>query len=343
MIDPVALHPQVWAALQGRRAQLPHALLLSGQRGLGKSDLAREFVAGLLCEQPRGDGRPCGACLACGWQAQGNHPDFRLLQPEASAEADDGEEGKEGKKKASQQITIEQVRALDDFLTVGTHRAGLRIVLVNPAEAMNRATANSLLKSLEEPAPGTLFLLVSNEPVRLLATIRSRCQVVAVPLPPSERAVAILIDAGIREPGSWLALASGSPMLALALAQAGDGGWFAALREQLLQGGEVDALAGAAAIERGIKEGKGKPALRAVVEWAIKWMVDLTLVRNGLPTRYFVGQTATMKTLVAGVPEIRLLRFYRHLLQCRREAEQPLNARLFLEEFFLNYRALFMN
>src|SRR5262249_31352913 len=152
----------VWEKLQARRQRLPHALLITGQRGLGKYALAKEFAAGLLCEDPGTDGRACGRCLACGWVAQGNHPDFRPLQPDALAEAEN--EAEDGKKKASQQITIEQVRGLDDFFNIGTHRSGLRVILVYPTEAMNRNTANALLKSLEEPSPGTLFLLVSGEP-----------------------------------------------------------------------------------------------------------------------------------------------------------------------------------
>lgn len=320
---------------------MPHALLLSGQRGLGKFDLARTFVAGLLCEAPRADGRACGQCLACGWQAQGNHPDFRLLLPEALDEAEG--EAEEGKKKASQQITIDQVRGLDEFLTVGTHRAGLRIVLVYPAEAMNRSTANSLLKSLEEPAPDTLFLLVSNEPMRLLPTIRSRCQVMPVPIPAQAAALATLKAEKVDAAEEWLALAGGSPLLALDLAQSGQGAWLDTLRQRLASGANLDALAAAAAIDKSLKDSKGKLALRQVVEWSQKWAVDLALARNGLPARYFVRHEATIKALVGGVPEIRLLRFHRRLLQCRREVEQPLNARLFLEEFFLNYRALFAN
>lgn len=344
MINPITLHSSVWSTLQGRRAQLPHALLLTGQCGLGKFDLARAFVAGLLCEQPREDGVACGQCLACGWQAQGNHPDFRLLTPDALGDGEmESEEGKETKKKASQQITIDQVRALDEFLNIGTHRAGLRIILVYPAEAMNRNTANALLKSLEEPAPDTLFLLISSDPMRLLPTLRSRCQLVPVAVPPAERAIAALRAAGVDEAEQWLALAGGAPLLAAELAQSGQGGWLEDLQKRLASGGKLDALAAAAAFDKTLKDSKGKLGLKQVVEWSLKWTVDLLLARNHLPVRYFVRQEATITPIAAGVPEIRLLRFYRRLLQCRREVEQPLNARLFLEEFFLNYRALFAN
>lgn len=133
------LHVAVWEQLLARRRQLPHALLIVGQRGIGKFALARSFAESLLCENLAPSGEACGACLACGWLAQGNHPDLRLLQPNAvAAEAPEGGEGEDaGKKKPSQQITIDQVRALDEFLHVGTHRHGARVVLLNPADAMN--------------------------------------------------------------------------------------------------------------------------------------------------------------------------------------------------------------
>jgi len=346
MIDPVALHPEAWSALQGRRTRLPHALLLTGQAGLGKFALAQAFVADLLCESPQVDGRACGRCLACGWQAQGNHPDYRLLRPEAMGDesAEEGSEPvKEGKARPSQQIKIEQIRALDDFLVVGTHRAGLRIILVYPAEAMNRSTGNALLKSLEEPSANTLFLLVSSDSSRLLPTIRSRCQQVPVAVPPPDRSLAALRQAGIQEAEDWLALAGGSPLLAYDLARAGIGGWLEDLAGRLASGDRLDPLLAAAALDKSLKDDKEKSSLKLVVEWSLKWSVDLLLARNHLPVRYFARHAATITAIAAGVTEIRLLGFYRWLLECRREVEQPLNARLFLEEFFLNYRALFAN
>jgi DNA polymerase-3 subunit delta' len=89
--------------------------------------------------------------------------------------------------------------------------------LLNPAEAMNRATANAILKALEEPIAGTLFILVSSEPYRLLPTIRSRCQTIPMRPPPAARAVEWLRQAGVSDGEQWLALAGGSPLLALEL------------------------------------------------------------------------------------------------------------------------------
>ncbi|WP_153146374.1 DNA polymerase III subunit delta' [Dechloromonas sp. H13] len=333
----ISLHSSTWGKLQAQRARLPHALLLIGQRGLGKFALAQAFAQGLLCESPADDGTACGRCLACNWFEQGNHPDYRLLQPQALGEEADAEDGK---KKASQQITIDQVRGLDDFLNVGAHRAGLKVVVISPADAMNRNTANALLKTLEEPAPSTLFLLVSNEPLRLLPTIRSRCQVVPVSVPPAAVAESALAADGLDQPGRWLALAGGSPCLASELAAAGDGGWLDLLTRRLAAGEELDPLGLAAELEKFVKESKGRLMLRSVVEAMQKWLVDLTLAGNGLPVRYFLPQQATISGLADMIPPARIVRAYRLLLTRRREAEQPLNARLFLEGLFMDYRGL---
>jgi len=339
-MNVINLHSGVWQGLLDRRERLPHSLLLVGQKGLGKFELARQFAASLLCEEPQVDGRACGKCLPCNWYSQGNHPDFRLLQPDALA--DEGEV-EDGKKKPSQQITIDQVRALDDFLTVGTHRAGLRIILVNPAEAMNRNTANALLKTLEEPAAGTLFLLVSNEPLRLLPTIRSRCQVVPVAVPQPALAEQLLAADGLADAGRWLALAGGSPGLALELSGSGQGAWLETLVKRLASGRNVDALGLAAELEKVVKDSKGKLLLKTVVEALQKWLVDLSLAKNNLPIRYFLPQQATISGLADIIPAVRLIHFYRDVIKRRQEAEQPLNARLFLEGVFLDYRALFAN
>lgn len=339
-MNVIDLHSKVWSGLQARRRQLPHALLLVGQKGLGKYELARRFAASLLCESPTMDGLACGKCLACNWFEQGNHPDFRLLQPDALG---DDVEVEDGKKKPSQQITIDQVRGLDEFFNIGTHRGGLRIILVNPTEAMNRSTANSLLKTLEEPAPDTLFLMVSSEPMRLLPTIRSRCQVVPVPVPSFKLAEKVLADEGIAQSERWLALAGGSPGLAMEMAASGQGAWLELLTARLGSGRKGDPLAIAAELEKAVKDSKGKVALKHVTEALQKWLVDLTLAKNGLSVRYFLPQQAIIAGLADMIPAARLIQSYRALITRRQEAEQPLNARLFLESLLLDYRALFAN
>ena len=159
-MNVIAIHKKTWNHLQSQRGRLPHALLIIGQRGLGKFALAQAFAKSLLCEAPLEGQLSCGKCLACNWSEQGNHPDHRLLQPQALVEDPEAEEGQE----ESQPADHDRSFADSTSFNVGTHRAGLRMIVVNPAEAMNRNTANALLKSLEEPNQNTLFLLVSSEP-----------------------------------------------------------------------------------------------------------------------------------------------------------------------------------
>jgi len=340
----IEMHSQSWQQLCERRAQLPHALLIAGQRGIGKFELARSFAAALLCEVRSESGNACGHCPACGWLAQGNHPDLRLVQPDALGEGEGSEAaaGEEvGRKKASQQITIDQVRALDEFLHVGTHRHGARVVLLNPAEAMNRATANAILKSLEEPIAGTLFILISSEPHRLLPTIRSRCQTVPMRPPPAANAVAWLRHAGVGDGEQWLALAGGSPLLALELSVKGERALLDSLLGQMLRGKGLDAVAAAAAVDKAVKAEKRPAPLKRSLEWAQKWLFDLTLGSQGLPPRYFVAHAPQLLRLAQDTDTRKLLAFNGKAIQYKAQCEQPVNSRLFLEEFFLNYARLF--
>ena len=337
----IDLHSLAWTHLSERRAQMPHAILITGQRGIGKFELARRFAESLLCEKTLANHEACGSCVACVWLAQGNHPDFRLLQPDALAEEDTEVADAGSKKKPSQQITIDQVRALDDFLHVGTHRNGLRVVLINPAEAMNRSTANSLLKSLEEPIPSTLFILVTGESERLLPTIRSRCQAIPIPLPDRQRSEAWLAQAGVSDASLWLALAGGSPLMAEELANSDERALLDALILQLSRGNAIDPLAAAAALDRIVKAEKRPAALKRVIEWSQKWLFDLSMASKNLPIRYFLSHSDFFSKQATKLDIPSILAFNRKTLQYKLQSEQPLNSRLFLEDFFLSYAAMF--
>jgi DNA polymerase III subunit delta' len=217
------LQQSAWTQLVGKLDRLPHALLIHGAPGIGKLALAERFAQALLCEQGGKGGEPCGACQGCRWFLAGNHPDARIVEPEAVAlalgrpapVAEEGEDEPREKKNPSVQIRIEQTRGLAAFLNVASHRGGRRVAIIHPAEDMNIATANSLLKGLEEPPAGAIFLLVSHRPAGLLPTIRSRCVPVPVPLPETKAAVAWLAAKGVRTPERWLAFAGGAPLRAL--------------------------------------------------------------------------------------------------------------------------------
>lgn len=319
-----------FSALAARSAAMPHALLLQGRAGIGKTVFARAFAAWLLCEGPRSDTHACGVCEACRWFEQGNHPDFRQIEPEfLSVLSGADTETAERSKDPSKQIKIEQVRELQRFLAVGTHRAGRRIAIVRPAEAMNLATANALLKSLEEPPPATLFLLVSSQPARLLPTIRSRCQSVHLPTPDADTAAQWLEAQGLDEARAMLAHCGQAPLAAIEAADQRP------LRDRLLgqlARGEADPLTLADAC------GGAEPI--QVIDWLQKWIYDLSAVKLTGEPRYHPQARAALEQLGPRLALRRLLAYQRELAQRRAVAQHPLNPRLFLEELFMRYRAL---
>ncbi|WP_243049273.1 DNA polymerase III subunit delta' [Dyella sp. RRB7] len=204
-------HAEHWSRLQARRARdaMPHALLLCGPVGLGKRDFMRRFAQGLLCTQAQ-DGMACGQCRSCQLFAAGTHPDFATL---SFGLRKDGVQRSE--------IVVDQIRELSARLAMSSQFGGWQIVCIDPADAMNAAAANALLKTLEEPSPQTLLLLVADAPWRLPQTIRSRCQRIEFHLPPREDALAWLQQQGVADASAALDAAGGNPGLARAWVQEG--------------------------------------------------------------------------------------------------------------------------
>lgn len=325
----------IWAQLLSRKDRLPGALLIRGREGLGKLHLATALARSMLCESPRSDGAACGSCPACGWFGQGSHPDFRLLQPEALAEAGAEEGGagegrEESRRKPRQQITIDQIRGLADFIGLSSHRAGRRVVLVHPAESMNSSAANALLKTLEEPPAATHFLLVSHRPQRLPATIRSRCVQVAMPVPDADEGRAFLDEEGYAEAADLLAEAGCAPLLARDFAEPG----YRALRQAFLA-----ALAAPLPLDAvALAERYQKADLPQVVAWLQKWCLDLLLLRAAGKLRYHPSHADALATLARDCSPLRVGSYLEALSQAQRLARHPLNPRLFLEDLLLSYR-----
>lgn len=188
--------------------RLAHAILLQGMPDSGIEGFAELFAQRLLCGGATSEAStghlPCGQCRECLLFLAGTHPGFLEISPL------ENEEGK-----VSLVIKIDQIRESVDFVMQTSMQQGMKIILIHPAEAMNPNAANALLKNLEEPPANTRFLLVTNHPARLMATIRSRCQVVDITLPTFHEAdqwLSLYIQEA-SERAQLLSLSAGNPLL----------------------------------------------------------------------------------------------------------------------------------
>lgn len=217
MSAPYAWQAEQWQTVCRAHAasRLHHALLLTGPPGVGKAAFIEALAGWLLCETPRGDGA-CGECRGCRQHAAGSHPDCTVLSPDheqrpALARYPGQRCQYDSKRKnPSTVISVDQVRELNERLHASAHYGGYKIAVLLPAEALNAAAANALLKLLEEPPDSTVFLLLSQRASRLPATVRSRCQALRFSVPPRDAAIAAL--PGGDASALALDLAGGAPL-----------------------------------------------------------------------------------------------------------------------------------
>ena len=198
------IYAQAAASLEAGR--LGHALLFAGPAQLGKRAVATRLAQRLLCENRSDDGEPCGQCRACHLLEAGTHPDYQFISFVPN---------KEGTRLRTE-IVIEQIREVSERLSLTPQYGGAQIVILDPAEAINHAASNALLKTLEEPVEGRYLWLISAHPARLSATIRSRCQKLEFRLPPENESLSWLRARGHSESVAREALeaARGHPGLA---------------------------------------------------------------------------------------------------------------------------------
>ncbi len=206
-------HPSIWRELTAlaKHNQLHHAFIFTGPRGIGKYQLASAYASYLLCDAQSSVQQACGVCKSCRLIQANNHPDLYDIQPEEKSKI----------------IKIDQVRQLITELGKTASLSGRRIVIINPAEAMNEAAANALLKNLEEPGANTHFFLIAESVDLLPPTIRSRCQVLRLAAPNQQQATSWLQDQLVAQEISLstndlnelLRLAGGAPLLVVELIQ----------------------------------------------------------------------------------------------------------------------------
>jgi DNA polymerase-3 subunit delta' len=310
---------QAWEQLLGMRTKLPQALLVHGPGGIGKLALAERFTQLLLCEAAGIPQAPCGTCEGCRWFLAGTHPDLRLLEPESLArlrqsnqDPDEDAPAVSKPQKPSTEVKIGQVRSLDGFLNLRSHRGRQRVVLVHPAEDMNANAANALLKGLEEPQAQAHFILVSHRPARLLPTIRSRCVALPVALPDQLAAGSWLMAQGAPDWEQWLAFAGGAPLRALEYTS-GTRESIARLRKAL-QAKDFETLGAV----------NDREQIEALAEVLQKHALSVAMASYCARSRF--GQSAGSDQGAAW------LRYARQMGRNRLLASHPLNPRLFAAE-----------
>ncbi|WP_374574369.1 DNA polymerase III subunit delta' [Acinetobacter sp.] len=199
----------VWDTLTGRFPKLGHGLLFYGKKGCGKEAFAQQFLAWVLCQNRHSANQPCGECSSCQWLKSGTHPNYVHISTD-----DDN-------KKQNAKIKIEKIRDLLPFVQQTVD--GWRVVVIEPAEALNTASANALLKTLEEPGDRIVIILLAAHYLKLPATIRSRLQHFALDRISAAQAEAYLHenlpDSGLQMHQLLMNLSNHMPLQAVELAK----------------------------------------------------------------------------------------------------------------------------
>lgn len=313
-------HREKWDLFASYQQQqrIPQALLLMGNKGLGKKLLATRFAQSLLCNNQLETGLYCGQCHSCKLFRANTHPDYFMLQPT--------EPGKD--------ITIGQIRELITKLTLKPQFEGYRVVVISPADQLNRAAANGFLKCLEEPTERTILILVTDRPATLPATIRSRCQILKIHCPDRREAIQWLQD--LNTPGDLqvlLSLSHGSPCLAKQYA------------DQETLGLRKDCFS--AWIQ--LSQQKTNPVAVAkewyklenieLLSWMTSWVMDLIKyvyqVESG--TFYNPDLQQPLQELAQKLELTGLFKFYDLLLQSKQRLDTQLNKQLLFEDLLINW------
>lgn len=351
-------------------ARIPNAILLHGQSGIGKFAFSVELAKALLCENSNVTIKPCNQCEACHWFDRGNHPDFislvpethRKLLPHADYEGDDlpkrgkatrDDDGETSEKKEKKNISIEETRHAIENLSIGSHRGGNRVILIYPLEMLRADSANTLLKSLEEPPANTIFILLADRVDRVLPTIRSRCRLLTAPRPDRAEGLAWLktqlsnVDAlkvsevdveTIYDEQGGAPFSVFESLVARHNKDEKDELTISIqasryLLQSMAQGSRINWLDAAEKIH--------KAQYAYLLASMQRWASDLQSVAQGGAPRFYPKHFATLQGLSKTVSVQKLLQFWKMLVQARRHENHPLANRIQLEALLSQYQQIF--
>ena len=315
-----------WMAIH-QNNKLPHALIFKGKEGIGKHDFAIAFAKSYLCQTLLPNYLPCEACPSCHWFPD-SHPDFKHIAP-IESEDDESSKRKTVRKK---NIAIHQIRELSEYLELSAHQEkGKRIVLIEPADSLNQSASNALLKILEEPPENTLFILVTSQAQRLIATIRSRCQLLELRGPSLEEARLFLDGQKIVHEESLLSFTGGSPFSAMKELE--NQSERNVITQLLSQGHKVDITK------------INYTILTQGLDWTVnmiqKWAFDLLLSFHTQQSYYFKKEEARIYSQAKQLNLDALLLFTNELNELKKIASHPINQELQLQNIFIKYKQIF--
>jgi DNA polymerase-3 subunit delta' len=316
----------LWPLVWGTAGRLPTALLLAGPAGVGKAEFAAAVARGTLCMRPDAEYHACGACQSCRLFIADSHPDLRVI--EAGLSEDEPAADQAPGSASARTISVDRIRDLREFTEMSSHLGGRKVVLINPAERLHPSAANALLKTLEEPPPATVFLLVCARPQLLLATLRSRCFRVEFRAPPQAAALTWLQEQGVSDPEVLLAYAANAPLAAVELAKSPFWGQRQGIA-RLLATPRTRAAELAQAVEG--------DHVAAFCTLLYKWCADLLSQRLAGRIRYNPDYAKPLAQLAVNLDVLKVQALMRELSGTLRFIEHPLNPRLVCERAALGY------
>jgi len=314
-------HNTQWQQLQNQREhqRLPHAILLSGADGLGKSEFATSLAVSLLCQNTQSSGESCGKCNSCALTQAGTHPDLTCLAPEDESKA----------------IKVDDIRELCREFCLTSQYAGYKIAIINHADQMNINASNSLLKTLEEPNDQSILILVTSKPHRLPITIRSRCQTISFQTPDAEQANQWLSTQVSGDVSQLLNICHGAPLRAQHFADSD-------LPEQ--RKGLVDALLAVVRNQPVIEHAEklSKLPSQSLLGWVYDWISDILKLIHYGQNCHLVNQEYRKELIELSLklPSVRLYQLLDQVIKFRKVQSIPLNTQMLWEDLLISWEQL---
>jgi DNA polymerase-3 subunit delta' len=309
-----------------KATRLAHAILLSGPTAIGKLDFCLAFIQRLNCTHPTIDDHACGECKNCHLFKAKTHPDIRLINVDEEINQDKKTQNK------LEQIKVDDIRDINQFMTLSRQQGAYKIICINHAETMNINAANALLKTLEEPSENAILFLITHRADALLPTIRSRCQTWKFNLPDEQRSLRWLSNQ--QKQVDWqtlLKVAGNRPLMALDLHRSGLGENRAKYYKDLGQffQGKTKVIKLSAKHQ--------EENLERLVAWQQAWCTDLIRCHydNEPVTLENPDIRRSLHSLVGRVDLHSLFRYMDKLIELRRFSSAPLNKRLFIEDMLI--------